>query len=270
MLILPTPIPAGNSPIRIPRSKAAAMRLLLETVQRGSRYWTGGVLPTEKALRLAEKFAERYAIDVIAATRSRHKARGISNATLICYPENENTFTPLRWWLLVTPGTGKVWEEESLLDTGQRRERLTWGEQYVLVYLQHERKQGSGRHWTWCIQDAHYADLEAAMRQHASAHGGKDRQERQDGLERLIAAIRRMPGFHGIRRQQWALFTLAENCWDRTHKTPWDGWPQKIPYVDKRQPVYHRPEPLRLDVLVRIQARRIQASALPGSFSILP
>ncbi|MCY0873262.1 MAG: hypothetical protein OWQ56_11315, partial [Acidithiobacillus caldus] len=63
MLDLPTPIPASTSPIRIPRSKAAAMRLLLETVQRGSRYWTGGVIPTDKALRLAEKFADRYAID---------------------------------------------------------------------------------------------------------------------------------------------------------------------------------------------------------------
>ncbi|MHB1736179.1 MAG: hypothetical protein ACYCQM_06365 [Acidithiobacillus sp.] len=46
--------------------------------------------------------------------------------------------------------------------------------------------------------------------------GGRDRQERRDDPERLVAAIRRMPGFHGIRRQQWALFTLGKNCWDRT------------------------------------------------------
>lgn len=48
-----------------------------------------------------------------------------------------------------------VWEEESLKDTGNRRQRLTWGEQYVLVHLQREKKQGGGRHWTWCIQEDH-------------------------------------------------------------------------------------------------------------------
>ena len=262
MLDLPTPIPAGTSPLRIPRSKAAAMRLLLETVQRGSRYWTGGVLPTHKAIRLAEKFAERYAITASAATRSRNKARGISNATLIFYPENEQALTPLRWWLLVTPGTGRVWEEESLQDTGNRRQRLTWGEQYVLVHLQREKKQGGGRHWTWCIQDDHYEALEAAIRQYSSAHGSSAGKERTDDLERLIAALRRMPGFHGIRKQQWALYTLGRNCWNRTHKTPWTGWPQEIPYVDKRLPVYHRPEPLRLDMLVRVQDHSVHDSKL--------
>ncbi|MBU2801133.1 hypothetical protein HFV02_02465, partial [Acidithiobacillus caldus] len=68
MLDLPPPIPPGTSPIRIPRSKAATMRLLLETVQRGSRYWTGGVLPTHKALQLSNKFGERYGISASAAT----------------------------------------------------------------------------------------------------------------------------------------------------------------------------------------------------------
>ncbi|MBU2790992.1 hypothetical protein HF288_05680 [Acidithiobacillus caldus] len=256
MLDLPSPIPAGTSPIRIPRSKAATLRLLLETVQRGSRYWTGGIIPTHKALHLAEKFADRYSCTASAATRSRNKARGISNATLIFYPENASTLTPLRWWLLVTPGTGRVWEEEQLQDTGKRRERLRWGDQYGLVHLQRDKKHGGGRHWTWCIQEAHYEALEDAMRQYASAHGKKDATERTDDLERLLTTLRRMPGFHGIRRQQWALYTLGRNCWDRTHKSSWGGWPTEIPYADKRQPVYHRPEPLRLDVLVAMAVRK--------------
>lgn len=58
MLQLPNLIPTGNSYVRIPRSKSATMRVLLETVQRGSRYWTGGVISIEKALRLADKFAQ--------------------------------------------------------------------------------------------------------------------------------------------------------------------------------------------------------------------
>lgn len=259
MLNLPSPIPVGTSPLRIPRSKAAAMRLLLETVQRGSRYWTGGVLPTAKAIRLAEKFAERYDILASAATRSRHKARGISNATLIFYPENEAVLTPLRWWLLVTPGSGPVWQEERLLDTGNRRQRLTWGEQYVLVHLQREKKHGGGRHWTWAVQEQRYEELEAAIRQYSSAHGAKHVRERTDDLQRLVAAIQRMPGFHGIREQQRSLYALGRATWDRTHASPWTGWPQEIPYVDKRLPVYHRPEPLRLDVLAETQARNFNS-----------
>lgn len=283
MLELPTLIPAGTSYVRIPRSKTATMRILLETVQRGSRYWTGDVIDISKAISLAEKFAHLYATDARQSKRSWDKAHGRTNSMLIMYPEDDKALTPIRWWLLVTPGSGLAHKEERLLDTWDRRQRLTWGEQYALACLQKDRNFGGGRHWTWQLTDARYGELEAAMRQRASAHGGRSviemptgiltrkQTDRQDDLTALVSAIRRMPGFHGIRLQQIALYMLGRECWNRTHPVAYlapaggvvggtidapkkmvSGWPEDVPYVDKRQLVYHRPEPLRLDVLTRI------------------
>lgn len=265
MLHLLNLIPAGSSYVRIPRSKAAAMRLILETVQRGSRYWTGGVISTAKALGLAEKFAHRYDTDASASRRARNKARGQANATLILYPEDEMALSPVRWWLLVTPGSGQVHAEEQLNDTWSRHQRLTWGEQYELLHLQRPRDYGGGRRWTWQVTTRRMEELEAAMGQLARGHGSPSA-ERTDDLAALVAAIQKMPGFHGIRMQQRTLYHLGEACWNRTHRAPFTGWPQDIPYVDKRQPVYHRPNALTLDILVRMwewRQRQCEA-ALPG------
>lgn len=265
MLELPLILPPGESYVRIPRSKSAAMRVILETVQRGSRYWTGGVIDIGKALRLAEKFAQRYSTDASQSRRSWNKSQGRANSTLVMYPEDDKALTPMRWWLLVTPGTGLVFKEERLLDTWEKRQRLTWGEQYELVHLQHGRTYGGGRHWTWRVSEQRYAELEASMQQYASAHGIRSREsgvlaplrmERRDDLASLVEAISRMPGFHGMRMQQMALYLLGRECWNRTHKTEYPGWPKDVPYVDKRQMVYHRPHALTLDVLMRIYEAR--------------
>ncbi len=251
MIAVLSVIPAGDSSVRIPRSKSAAMRLILETVQRGSRYWTGGVIPTEKAMRLADKFAQRYGTDHTQSRRAWDKAHGRANAHLIVYPENDQVLTPLHWWLLATPGEGLITQEEQLQDGWDKRQRLTWGEQYELLHLQHDRRHGGGRHWTWHMTERRYAEMQAAMIQYASGHGTQTT-ERTDDLQRMIGAMTRMPGFHGIRMQQMVLYRLGRDTWNRTHAAPYPDWPEKVPYVDKRQPVYHRPNPLTLDVLVRL------------------
>ena len=158
----------------------------------------------------------------------------------------------------MTPGSGAVHQEERLKDTWDKHQRLRWGEQYELTHLQRDRRYGGGRRWTWQLTETRYAELEAAMRQYASGHG-QPSAERVDDLARLIVAIRRMPGFHGIRLQQRALYTLGKTCWARTHRGEYSGWPTKIPYVDKHEPVYHRPHPLTLDTLVRVYERRVNA-----------
>lgn len=266
MLQLPSLIPAGHSYVRIPRSKSATMRVLLETVQRGSRYWTGGVIPIEKALRLADKFAHYYATDASQSKRAWNKARGRANSTLIMYPENDQAPTHLRWWLLVTPGHGLVYQEEQLKDCWNQHERLTWGKQYELLHLQHNREYGGGRRWTWQMQAQRFEEMSAAMRQYASGHGhaitpagNKNVQlpdassgERTDNLAALIEAVKRMPGFHGIRMQQMNIYALGKACWDKSHQTSYPAWPGIVPYVDKRQAVYHKPNALRLDVLINI------------------
>ena len=259
MLNLPIPIPPGTSYVRIPRSKSAAMRLILEITQRGSRYWTGGTISTQKAMRLSEKFAQRYGTDARAGKREWDKAHGRANVTLIMYPEDDQALTPLRWWLLATPGSGAVHQEEQLKDTWDKHQRLTWGDQYELVHLQRERRYGGGRRWTWRLTEARYAELAAAMRQLANRPGTPA--ERTDDLARLIEAIRHMPGFHGVRMQQMHLYAIGKACWARTHCGEYNGWPTKTPYLDKREPVYHRPHHLTLDVLVRVYERRVAAVA---------
>lgn len=284
MIELPSLLPAGSSYVRIPRSKSAAMRAILETVQRGSRYWTGGVIPITKAMTLADKFAHRYGTGATQSKRVWDKAHSRSNSTLIMYPEDDRALTPLRWWLLVTPGKGIVHQGEQLRDTWEKRQRLAWGEQYELIHLQRERKYGGGRSWTWRVTEQRNAELEAAMNALASAHGGRRTavhetgvlfakgSDRVDDLLAFIASLKRMPGFHGIRMQQMKLYALGRACWERTHGGELlvatsdardgskpalvSGWPARVPYVDKRQLVYHRPHPLTLDVLVRLYERR--------------
>lgn len=245
-MLFPKLVPAGTSYVRIPNSKRAAMRILLETVQRGSRYWLSGTVAPEKAMGFAEKMAQRNRSDATQAQRAYAKSKGLANTSLLMYPEDNAT---LRWWLLATPGKGAVHHQERLLDTHHPRTRLTWDDQYELVHAQRPRSQGGGRHWTWQLTSSRYAALEASMQQLASAHGWPS--ERQDDLAALVQAVMRMPGFQGVREQIKQLLRLGQLAWRRSHSAKVVyPWPENIPYLDKGFACYHEPEPMRLDVLV--------------------
>lgn len=247
-MLFPKLVPAGTSYVKIPLSKRAAMRVILETVQRGSHYWIAGSVAPDKALGFARKMAERYRADANPAQRAYAKSRGRANTTLVMYPEHAEN---LLWWLLVTPGSGPVHEQERLLETHDKRTRLTWGEQYELVYEQRPRNRGGGRAWTWRLTEQRYAELVAAMRELAAAPGHT--RERRDDLDSLVQALMRMPGFHGVRQQALALFRLGQETWARTHaRDATYPWPERVPYLDKGFACYHAPDPLRLDVLMRL------------------
>lgn len=255
-LIFPTIIPAGQSYVRIPKSKCATMRILLETVERGSRYWIGGTISITKAALFAHKMAQRYRTDATQAVRARRKQKGEANTTLILYPENNIT---LRYWLLATPGKGAVHDQEKLLDTWKVREALIWGGQYLLGHTQRPKQRGGGRRWTWSVQDERYSELEASMRRYAAGHGSSH--DRRDDLDALIQALQRMPGFSGIRTQQIALCNLGRAIWNKTHKGEEYPWPD-FPYLDKSWSCYHQPEAMRLDVLTRIMHTQCDVFAL--------
>ncbi len=251
----PKLVPAGTSYVKIPMSKRAAMRVLLETVQRGCRFWCAGRVHPEKALGFAEKMAKLYQADASAAQRAYAKRLGRANTTVLMFPENAES---ILWWLLVTPGDGLVFEREKLQDAHEKRSRLTWQDQYELVHEQRPRNQGGGRHWTWRLTSQRYAQLDAAMRELAAAHGGQDR---RDDLDALVQALMRMPGFHGVRAQIIELLQIGRVAWARTHrKSDTYPWPERVPYLDKGFACYHSPEPLRLDGLVRLL--RVEAAGL--------
>lgn len=256
---MPKLVPKGTSYVKIPCSKRAAMRLLLEVVQRGSRYWAFGVIPVRKALSFAEKMHLLYAAGANQAQRCYAKSKGRANTTLIMYPDDADS---LRFWLLATPGAGVIHEREHLQDAQNKRSRLSWGDQYELEHLQRPRTHGGGRGWTWTLSQESYANLEAAMRQHASRPSGH--QERRDDLRSLVLGVMRMPGFYGIRQQQIALISLGREAWSRNHASGDEyPWPDKVPYLDKGFYCYHRPEALRLDALVRLveQGRQLPRSS---------
>lgn len=244
--MFPKLVSAGTSYVKIPNRKRAAMRVILETVQRGSRYWLAGEVAPEKALGFAEKMARLYHADASQAQRAYAKAQGRSNTTLLMYPEDADS---IRWWLLATPGKGLVHEREPLMDAHDKRFRLRWGDQYELVHAQQSRNRGGGRSWTWQLTSHRYAELEASMRALAAAPGAH---HRTADLTALVQAVMRMPGFHGVRQQQLNLLQIGREMWARTHaKSDTFPWPDKVPYLDKAFACYHASEPLRLDVLVR-------------------
>lgn len=247
-MLFPKLVPHGTSYVKIPMSKRAAMRIILETVQRGSTYWATGDVASEKALKFAGKMAELYRTDANQAQRAYAKSKGRANSTLLMYPEDETT---LNWWLLATAGEGLVHAREKLQDAHDKRQHLCWLDQYELTHQQHARHQGGGRHWTWQFTALRYAELEASVRQLAASHGHPHKQH--DDLDALVQALMRLPGFHGVRQQVMSLYRTGRDSWARTHAAcEHYPWPEKVPYLDKGFTCYHAPEPLRLDVLVRL------------------
>lgn len=251
-MLLPKLIPAGSSYVRIPVSKRACMRIVLETVQRGSRYWCAGCVSPGKALGFADKMARRYRADANQAQRAYAKRRGYANTTLIMYPE---TAASILWWLLVTTGTGAVHEQEPLSDAHSARSALVWPDQYELRQVQRPRQHGGGRTWTWSLLPQRMHALMSAMKQAAAAPGAVT--ARTDDLQEVVLAVMRMPWFYGVRQQQLELLRVGRETWERTHaKDALFAWPDRVPYLDKGFACYHRPEPLRLDALVRMLASR--------------
>lgn len=265
-MLLPKLVPAGSSYVRIPVSKRACMRILLETAQRGSRYWQSGTVSPDKALGFAHKMARLYHADANQAQRAYAKKRGLANTSLVMFAETEDA---ILWWLLVTPGTGAVHEQEKLLDAHSGRGALIWRDQYLLRQEQRPRHHGGGRTWTWALAPQRMEMLMTAMKQLAAAPGAAN--SRVDDLAELVRAVMRMPGYYGIRQQQLELLRVGRETWARTHaKEATFAWPERVPYLDKGFDCYHRSEPLRLDVLVSMLAARLTTRSAAGTSADTP
>lgn len=250
--------------VRIPANKSAALRLLLELVQRGSTRWTAGTVHFAKAEALAVKFAARYGTRLTPTQRSRRKAQGSANAVLVMYPAGAQNPLIL-WWLLVSPGTGLVADVEQLQDCYQARQELVFPDadgcpQYVLDHTQRLRVQGGGRRWTWSMTaerlEAHRLRLQELVRLHGTSA------QRIDDLQAHVDALVRMPMFHGVREQVKGLVFEARRV-SAPSLAAKVRWPGQLPIMTKRLPVYRRPEPMLLPELVVRMAVVFAAATVP-------
>ena len=183
-----------NASTPIASSKTAALSRVLDLVPRGYQRYTAGVVAPEKARRLARKFHDKYGIGSTPAQRITRKKHGYANAALVMYwPKDAEK---VEWLLLATNGSGL--ERELLKDVTSKR-RLSWlGYQLV-------RRSYRGRiAWTWKLPKQTMVEF------YATLHTLLDRRN-YAGVAQLLALVSRYPGFHGVRQQVSAFYTVAKS-----------------------------------------------------------
>ncbi|WP_130429941.1 hypothetical protein [Rivibacter subsaxonicus] len=231
------------------------MRIVLETVERGSSWWSTGTVAVDKAVPLSLKFAELYQTDLTPAQRTAVRAKGRASAQLLLWPVDVTCF---RWWLLASDGRGLVHEREKLQHAHRSGERVTFGDQYKLVHRQRQREAGGGKRWTWAMTPQRFEQHLKMIRQLSRSHGPGSGVG--DRLLTYLDAVKRMPGYAGIREQKLELQQAGREAWQRTHRADQAfPWTERIPYLTKSFACYHAPEPLRLDTLANMMQREAAA-----------
>lgn len=206
----------------IATSKTAALSRVLDSVPKGYIFYTSGTCAAGKAEKLARKFHELYGIGSTPAQRITRKKHGLANALLVLFwpsglgfgsasdvaptqPPERGSAAPVSglpigtlvsWLLLVTEGSGPVWESEKLRSV-QEKPRLNW-----LGYELVRHTVRGKTTWTWrrtkeAMENLYQLLGEQLNRRHHSAMAGT--------LERIA----RQPGFAGVREQSWALCEFA-------------------------------------------------------------
>lgn len=209
---------------KIPRSKTAAMQLIVQLVARGYHCYTSGMIPAAKAYRLVQKFVEAYDIGAPPHKRSSNAKHGMASVHLVVYPTEHGD--GYFWFLLATADTGPIKDHEHLLDARNKRQRLTWGG-YELVWLQRSRERGGGNAWTWrrTKQDmGWWVDHLTREARHPNPAG----------IQSALEALARSPGFGGMREQTERLYALVRGC--ARHELTYPS----IPWV-RMGPIYDRP-----------------------------
>lgn len=207
-------MPEKSYTLRVAVTKTAAMRYIAETAGHGYYLFQTGTVPASKVLQLVEKFDKQYRVLATRGMRDNGRLRGRSCARLILFPkENHPEERPegdWLFWLMATEGSGLLPIEKSTSDARQPTSRLPWEEQYALVSRPVRRRNGDLDYvWTWVLQDEF---LKRWQRVFAKAAGRvrSSRERKPDYLIKLLASLRRVPGFHGINRQKKALISNAD------------------------------------------------------------
>lgn len=244
-----TPPKSASTPIS--PSKSAALSRVLDLVTKGYTRYIGGTCPASKAIRLAQKLNEKYAIGCSPAQRITRRQKGWANAALVMYwpgsgegssppsgegsngfertpehgtevhaePSANSALTPaveVRWLMLVTAGDGPVVEQESLADVNGAHRLLWLG--YELVRLP---KRG-GVVWTWRRPKAEMAEWYALL-------GDQLARRQMSAVAESLRRMARQPGFSGVRQQGWELVQFARGR----------GYAGEVPYLFHMEKIAH-------------------------------
>lgn len=237
-------MPEAAQNTHVPITKAAALRYVLECVENGYHHHTSGTLPATKVAMFVHKMADQYAIHATRGARAWARQKHRACTRLVMYPlvhESEDWI----FVLLATDGIGLVHDQQALGDARKPGERLQWLEkykngnvlpQYELVGRPVRSRTGASHRWTWrmtegCFQTMkHWIDVGA---QRVRSSEKKDPKRLVDAVD----ALRKMPGFRGVREQKRQLILEADIP---KEYAPSLTAPEIGGYVDKHLPVFDK------------------------------
>lgn len=200
-------LPNFDPPVYL--SKVAVMRRMQHHVSHGYYYWNAGSVPAGKAMKLAAKFSENYAVDRSTNQRYRAREKGEPNTVLFFYPKANSL--DLYWFLLATDGNkdSPVFTLEKMKDTRLKGQRLHWNNEYEVS--RHNRKGNEKPSFSWQMT----ADNWKAWQERIKKAGTS----RDTSLMRQAWwSLYRTPGFALIRKQVGQLTVQCRKEWRRNHK----------------------------------------------------
>jgi hypothetical protein len=241
-------MPEAVKTLPVPATKTAAMRYIMECVVTGYFFFTEGRLAAAKVPIFCAKMSERYAVLAGRNARAWSRQKDRANARLVLVPANDGKPAgDWLFWLLATEGTGPVHENEALSDARSPDTRIGWPKNYGRDGVQdwhpmytlsaravRSAKRGITHRLTWTMSPRFYEQMQAWVQRaagRARSSAGKDTTH----LQKAVEALRRLPGFKGVREQKRELLREA----NLPHGV-WEALALKDigHYVDKHLPVF--------------------------------
>jgi hypothetical protein len=200
------------------------MQQILLYLAHGYTDYFSGHVTTPRVISVANKFSDAYGTDISRFTRARRKKAGQGNAVALFYPQygTQN----FQFHVLLSPGEHPARAAERLKNAADKRHRLTFDDgKYEAIRMP---SAGGQVRWTWRLSppsfEGYLRAVELAIRVRKS----------DQELIKIIAALNRMPGFHGVRGQIVALNRAINGEWRRTKSQ------DKCPYVSPGKRPYLR------------------------------
>lgn len=212
----------GNDPLVI-RYKTLLMQRLLDQVRHGYHYHASGVVSTERAKALCEKFQARYEVFLNMNQRAYRKGLGKANARLMLADLDHDG--SLHWFLMVTDGDHAAHKLEKLKDALVQGERVHVSG-YELLKLPHSKAAGGGVRLTWRMT------TESERQWRFTIRSAIRSRRADDVVAGLVRSLYQTPGFHTTRYQVGKLVAFLSAEWVRSgRRIEALRLPGALPYV---------------------------------------